>query len=117
MAYEITNRLRNSTVIRVDGAGTTTLALANLSSNASIETVNSATIKRVAWSTNGSITIARGGVNVLTLFGSGEMRFDDYAYALANNNTGNIVITVASGGSAIIDLSKDATYSPALTGI
>jgi len=117
MAYEITNKLRNSSVIRVDGAGANTVELANLSSNTSIETVTAAVIKRVIWSTNGSITIARGGTNVLTLFGNGEMRFDDYAYALANNSTGNIVVTVNSGGSAIIDLSKDATYSPALTGI
>ena len=117
MAYEVTNRLRNSSVIRVDGAGTTTLVLANLSSNTSIETVTAASIKRVAWSTNGNITISRGGVNVLTLYGSGDMRLDDYSHAIANNSTGNIVITVTTGGCAIVDVSKEATYSPALTGI
>ena len=45
MAYEVVNRLRSTSVIRVDGASTTTLALSDLSTGAN-ETVKSASIKR-----------------------------------------------------------------------
>ena len=48
---------------------------------------------------------------MLTLYGSGEMRFDDYGYSLANNATGNVVVTIATGGSCVLELSKTATYS------
>ena len=54
MAFEITNTNRSSSIIRVNDAGTTTVYLANLSSGAN-ETITSANIRKVAWSTNGSI--------------------------------------------------------------
>ena len=116
MAYEVVNRLRSTSVIRVDGASTTTLVLANLSADVN-ETVTSASIKRVNWTTTGSITISRGGTNILTLSNNGEMRLDDYGFSIANNSTGNIVITVTTGGSAIIEMSKTATYATPLTGM
>lgn len=116
MAYEITKRLRGTNVIRVVGVDTVTVQLADLAFDNN-ETVVSASIKRVNWTTNGSVTVARGGTNVLTLYNSGEMRLDDYGYSIANNKTGNIVITVASGGSCILELSKDTTYANNLVGI
>jgi hypothetical protein len=48
---------------------------------------------------------------MLTLYGTGEMRLDDYGYALANGSTGNVVVTIATGGSCILEVSKTATYS------
>ena len=39
------------------------------------------------------------------------MRLDDLGYTLANTNTGNVVVTVVTGGSCVIELSKTATYS------
>jgi hypothetical protein len=46
MPFEITNTLRSSSIIRVEGTGTTTVALANLSVNAN-ETVSAANIKLI----------------------------------------------------------------------
>ena len=54
MPFEITNSLRSASFIRVVDAGTANVTLAQLAKNAN-ETVNSASIKRVIWSTNGSI--------------------------------------------------------------
>lgn len=115
MSYEITNTLRSASIIRVVDAGTYSISLANLSATAA-ETVNTASIKRVMWSTNGSITIARNGVNVLSLYNSGDMRFSDYGHTVANSSNQALTITVASGGTAIIEVAKDTTYSPALIG-
>ena len=117
MTIEITNSLRSASIIRVAGASSETVALANLSSNVAIETVNSASIKRLMWSTNGSITIARNGETLAELFYSGDMRFSDYGHSLAKNSTSPIVITIASGGTIFLEVTKDATYNPALEGI
>lgn len=111
MSYEIVKALRGSSTIRAEGAGTYTITLADMSTNTSIETVTSASIKRFNWTTNGSITIARNSTTILTLFGNGEMRLDEYGAALGNTSTGNVVVTIASGGTIVMDVSKVATYS------
>ena len=116
MAIEITNKKRSVSVIRVEGATTNTVYLANLSAGAD-ETVTGATIKRILWSTGGTVNITRNSNSICTLYGSGEMRFDDFAYAVANNSTSPLVITVATGGCVFVEVSKEATYSPALTGM
>ena len=116
MAHEVTNTLRSSTIIRVVDPGTTTISLANLEFNAN-ETVNSVNIKRINWSTNGSIQITRNSVPILSLYGNGELRADDFGHSIANNNTSAIVITVALGGYALIEVSKQATYADPLVGM
>lgn len=111
MALEITNSLRGPSIIRCVEPGTYTVNLADLRKNTATETVTSADIKRVTWSTNGSITITRNITPVLSLQGSGEMRLDDFGHSIANNNTSNVVVTIATGGSLIMELSKQATFS------
>lgn len=117
MAQEITNSLRSSSIIRLTGAGTATVTLANLSSNTSVETVTSASIKRVMWSTNGSITIARNGETVLELFNSGDMAFTELGHVIAKNSANSIVVTVNSGGTVLLNVVKDTTYNPEITGM
>lgn len=116
MSYEITNTLRSSTIIRVVGAGTTTIELANLAFNAN-ETVSSVNIKRINWSTNGSIQVVRNSIPLLSLHGTGELRADDFGHSIANSSTSSIVVTVASGGFALIEVSKQATYTEPLVGM
>ena len=116
MAQEIINTLRSASIIRVVDPGTYTIELANLSAQAS-ETVTAASIRRVMWSTNGSITIVRNSAPVLTLHGSGDWPLTDMNYSASSNSTSSIVITVTTGGSAVIEVSKVATYSPTLTGM
>jgi hypothetical protein len=115
MAYEIINTQRSTSIIRVVDAGAVTIPLANLSASAN-ETVNSANIKRVTWSTNGNITIVRNSVPMLTLHNAGSMLLDDFNYSIANNSTQSIVVTITTGGSLVMEVSKDATYAAGATG-
>lgn len=115
MAFEYINTLRSSSVARIIDTGTT-IALANLAFNAN-ETVNSATIRKVAWSTNGSIQIVRNSVPILTLHNSGSLVFDDMNTTIANNSTQPIVVTINTGGFVLLELTKDATYTTPLTGM
>jgi hypothetical protein len=39
------------------------------------------------------------------------MDFADFAHSLANNNTQSIVVTINTGGSFIMEVSKVATYN------
>jgi hypothetical protein len=115
MPFELINSIRSPSIIRIEGTGTTTVALANLSVNAN-ETVTSANIKRINWSTNGSVQIVRNSVPIASLHGTGEMRLDEYGYSIANNSTSSIVITVNTGGTVVLEVSKETTYANSLIG-
>jgi hypothetical protein len=119
MPHEVVNNLRSTSIIRAVDPGTYTITLNNLSSNTQLETVSAVNIKRVVWSTNGSITIGRGTgpTPMLALHNAGQMYFDELGYSIANTNTGNVVVTIATGGSIAIEVSKIATYSTALENI
>lgn len=117
MSYEIRNTLRSSSFVRAEGAGTYNITLGDLSTNTSLEVVSSASIKRLNWTANstGSITIARGVTpntnTILSLYGVGEIKLDEYGFALANEATSNIVVIIASAGSIIMEVSKVASYT------
>ena len=119
MPYEVLNNLRSTSIIRAVDPGTYTIQLSDLSSNTQLETVSAVNIKRVVWSTNGSIAIGRGATPtpMLALHNAGQMYFDELGYSVANTNTGNVVVTIVTGGSVAIDVSKIATYSTALENI
>ena len=110
MALEITNSLRGPSVVRCVEPGTYTISLASLAKNSVIETVTSADIKRVTWSTNGSITVVRNITPVLSLQNAGEMRFDEFGHSIANNNTSNVVVTVPES-SALVALLRTGLKS------
>ncbi len=116
MAYEITNTLRGSSIIRVVDAGTYTVPVANLAYDSN-EVVSAASIKRVMWSTGGNVSLTRNSVPLLSLYGSGDMRLSDSGHVIANNSTSDIVITVTTNGSAVFEVTKQATYTTPLTGI
>jgi hypothetical protein len=105
MSIEIKNKSYGDTIIRYEGVGTYTTPLANLGIDVT-ETISYANIKRLMWSTNGSIQITRNSNIICKLYSSGEMKFDEYGYAIANNNTGNISVTIDGGGSLTMQLSK-----------
>jgi hypothetical protein len=116
MPIEITNSLRSSSLIRVEGVGTYYANLISLAADSN-EVVSSASIKRINWSTNGNIQIIRNGNNIATLHNAGEIRLDEWGKSLANNNTSNVVITIVTGGTVFLEISKAATYTTPLTGI
>ena len=115
MPFELINSIRSPSIIRIEGTGTTTVALANLSVNAN-ETVTAANIKKINWSTNGNIQIVRNSVPIASLHGTGEMRLDEYGYSIANNSASSIVITVNTGGTVVLEVSKETTYANSLIG-
>ena len=116
MAYEIINSLRSSSIIRVTGAGFANVQLANLSTSAN-ETIISASIKRVMWSTGGTVSVERGGETLLTLYGNGDLKPSESGYVIANNSTSNMNVSIATGGTAIFEVTKETTYATPLTGI
>jgi hypothetical protein len=115
MAYELTNSLRSPSILRVVD-GTVTLPITEFAKDAN-EVIHSVSIKTVNWSTNGSITITRDTTPVLKLHGNGEIRLGDLGHSIANNSTGNVTVTVASSGTAILEITKDTTYTTPIIGM
>ena len=112
MAIEITNTNRSSSIIRVVDAGSSNISLANLSSGAN-ETITAANIRKVAWSTNGHITIVRNSVPILALHNTGTIHYDELNHVIANNNTQTIAVVITTGGSLVMEVTKEATYTTA----
>ena len=111
MAFQITNTNRGTSTITGCDAGSITITLDQLSTNTQIENVTSADIKRIMWSTSGSITVVRDSFSVLSLHTSGVMNFDEYSTAMRSNNTNSLVITITTGGSFVMEVSKQASYN------
>ena len=116
MPIEISNSLRSTSIIRVEGVGTYYANISALSASAD-ETVSAANIKKMNWSTNGNISITRNGNNIATLHNAGEIRCDEWGHAISSNSTANLVITVVTGGTLFLEVNKTATYTTALTGM
>jgi hypothetical protein len=116
MPFEITNTQRSASIIRVVDAGSITVSLANLAFDAN-ETVSAANIRRLTWSTNGNIQIIRNSIPVLMLHNSGTMLLDELNHSVSNSSASSIVITIATGGSIVMEVSKTATYANVLTGM
>jgi hypothetical protein len=118
MGYELKNTQRSSSILRCVDPGTYTINLQDFAANTTNigETINSSAIKRVTWSTNGSISITRNALPLLALHNAGEMRFDEYGHSVANNSTSNLAITITTGGSLVMEITKDTSYNVALTG-
>lgn len=111
MATNIKNTTRGASVIQVTGAGTLTVNVAADLATSNTEIVTEAHIKAAFWSTNGIITITRNSEKVLEVFGSGQMLLTDYGYNITSNSTSDIEITVASGGTLILEVGKVARYT------
>lgn len=121
MTYEVKNQLRSKSVITVVGSGSQLITLSQLEADAR-ESVQSATITSVITSTDGIWTIRRGndssGTLVLDLVGNQELLLSQYDIAVSNGSASNIYVTNSgSNGTLILTVSKNATYSPALTEI
>lgn len=118
MAYEVINKLRGASIIRVVDTGAVSINLSQLSANVGTENVYSASISSMKWSTNaaGIITISRQNAGspantVAVLYGTGYWPHDDHN--IANSATGNVQITVSGGATAtlIMVMRKEANYN------
>ncbi len=122
MAYEITNTLRSRSVVRVTGNTATRINLSQLSVNTQIETVETASINHIITSTDGVWRIYRGndasGVLIFELFDGADLPLNTYDISVANAATSNIYVTNSgTGGTLILSVTKQATYTPALEGM
>jgi hypothetical protein len=123
MPLEIINAVRAKSTIRlVGGAANTHINLSDLSAQTG-ETVSAAAIAQVSTSTNGIFRVYRGNNvtgNLILELASTAANFVFYEYdiTLANNSTSNVFIEhTGTAGTLIMQLTKTATYSPALTGM
>ena len=111
MAYEIINTTRGSSIVRVVDVSTANLTLNQFRGSPNTETIGTLTIRKLNWSTNGSIEITRDGAQLFKLSGSGEMRLDDYGHSVANTASGNLAVQIFTGGCIVMEVSKTATYN------
>jgi len=116
MALEIINTQRSSSIIRMVDPGSYNVSISNVAFNAN-ETVNSMNIRKLAWSTNGNISIARGSVPIFSLHNTGSLQLDELNHVVANNNTDYLLVTITTGGFCLIEVTKDTKYTTPLTGM
>ena len=113
MPYEIINKLRGPSTIRVTGVDTTgAQALTAFSANQALENVNSLVITSAKWAVlpaTGTVVITRGSLVVATLYASDHWEHNETA--IANSRAESITVQVTGGGTAILTVRKDATYN------
>jgi len=120
--FETTNKVRGPSTIRIHGVGTANINVQNtLSSTSTTENITGFQIQKCAWSTNASIMIRSSGQDILELHGQGQINFDDDFVNIANTGPSAVgsqflQVTIATGGTVLLRIAKEATYSPALTG-
>jgi hypothetical protein len=115
MAFEILNTVRSKSTIRVVGASANVrINLNQLSTNTQNEIISSASINQFHWSTSGVIEIYRGndatGTLVIQVFGEGSLPLSMFDISIANTSTANIYFVNTGAGTALIGLTKTATY-------
>jgi len=121
IAFETTNRTRGPSTIRISGVGTANINVQNTFATQGVdkENITGFAIQKCAWSTNGSIMIRSSGQDIVELHSTGQIDFAEDFSPIAN--TGSAVVgsqffqvTIATGGTVMLQLSKEATYNPSL---
>ena len=103
------NKLGGHAVIQLNGAGTTTINLADLAIGT--EVVSGLIITGICWSTNGSITIARGANTAASLHNAGQWDLSKCGGAMSADRAATIVVTIATGGSILLSVSKNSSVT------
>jgi hypothetical protein len=122
MPFEIINAVRAKSTIRIVGGAANTAINLNTLSAQTGETVTEAAIAQVSASTNGIYRIYRGnnssGTLILEISTPINLVLYEYDITFANSATANIWVEhTGTAGSLIMQVTKSATYSPALTGM
>jgi hypothetical protein len=120
MPYNIVNSKRSKSIITVTGNTATLINLSSLSTeptaSPAIETISTASIGAVISSSDGFWRIYRGndatGTLVLELKDSNYLPLTQSDISLANGANLNIYVTNSgTGGTLILQVSKEATFS------
>lgn len=111
----VTNNRAMVRIVATAGADTATITLnSDLVGSGDALTAGgtpTANISLIKTSSLNSITVARNGVSVATLYGSDVI--DQPEFVLNDQNTSDIVVTFNTGGGMILlDITKVAGYSP-----
>lgn len=117
MPYEVINKLKQPSLIRVvdptgAGAATPNLALSAFSANVGTENVSNVIITSVKWSLHpslGALSISRDGTVVMNVNQTGFWSHDELN--IANSSGANVLVTITGGGTALIACKKTATYN------
>ena len=99
--------------IVLDAAGSETISLATdiLCATQTVSGTPTVDIDSIKFSVQPTqlATVTRNAVNVLQLYGTDHWAFD--SYAVNQQNTQDITVTLAGAGTVIIELAKKAGYS------
>jgi hypothetical protein len=122
MPFEIINAVRAKSTIRIVGGAANTAINLNTLSAQTGETVTEAAIAQVSATTNGIYRIYRGnnssGTLILEIPTLINLILYEYDITFANSSTANVFVEhTGTAGSLIMQLTKTATYNPALTGM
>jgi hypothetical protein len=119
--YEITNSLKQKTLIRVIGNGNARINLSQMAKNAG-ENVQSADISVVSGVTEGVWKVYRGndanGNLIFELPAFSNFTMTELDSSIANSSTSNVFVTNSGAtGTLFIQMSKTSTFTPALDSV
>lgn len=122
MEKEIINSVRSKSTIRLVGTGNTVITLSDLSTNTSVESVDSAAIAQVSAVTNGIWKVYRGnnssGTLIMELPTFAHFVLYEFDVSFANSATSNVYVeNTGANGTLIMQMAKTSTYNPPLTGM
>jgi hypothetical protein len=99
MAIEFNNTLRGTSIIRVEGVGAYTFSNNDLRASPNTESIT-------------AFEIHRNSANIASLHNTGEARLDEWGYSInANRTWANANVTITTGGTLFMEVSKQATYN------
>ena len=122
IAFETTNRVKGPSTIRFHGVGTANINVQNTFATQGVdkERITGFAIQKCAWSTNGSIMIRSSGQDVVELHSTGQINFAEDFAPIANSGQLQSIgsqffqVTIATGGTVMLQVSKVGNYDPAL---
>lgn len=118
MPYEVINKPRARSLIKIVNESARTIQLSQLQSGVSGETVTGAAINHIISTTDGVVSIYRGdstsGTLVFSSVGPCDLPFGQYDIAIANTSTSNIHVTTSNTGTVILSVTKIANYNGTL---
>lgn len=103
----INNKKGKSALIRLTGTGTVALTDLQIGS----EVVTEAAVTSVAWSSAGTITVARGANTIFALSGSGQWNLNEGGGAIAEDSPASIVVTMSGAGTILLGVSKKSSIT------
>jgi hypothetical protein len=117
-SYEITNSLKQKTLIRIIGTGNARINLSQMARNAG-ETVQSADIAIVSGVTEGVWKVYRGndatGQLIFELPAFSNFTMTELDSAISNTATANVFVTNSGAtGTLFVQMSKTSTFNPTL---